>query len=382
VAAVQAAPAYLDRDATVDKVCALIAEAGRADARLIAFPEAFVPGFPHWVYLDRPEANEGYFLDLVREAVDVPGPSTERLGRAARAASAYVVLGVSERSRRSVGELFNTNLIFAPDGSLLGYHRKLMPTYAEKLIWSFGDGSTLRVYDTAVGRLGTLCCGENTNPLARFALIAQGEQIHVATYPARSADDAYDLRRAIEIRSAAHAFEGKCFVVVAGSVISDEMRQRLGDTPDKRRLLGERSATLTGIVGPEGGFVAGPAPGDRETIVYGEVALDRCVRAKRFHDLAGNYNRFDVFSLTVNRRPLAALREATESAEVAVEFGGIPETERRGVLAEPPAQPRGAPRLSGGDEQTGHETGDLVPREHDVPQQGPEHVRRQQRARR
>ncbi|MBI4607587.1 MAG: carbon-nitrogen hydrolase family protein [Candidatus Rokubacteria bacterium] len=310
-AAVQAAPVYLNCDATVDKACALIREAARSGARLVAFPEVFVPGFPHWIYLDRPQANEHYFVELVREAVDVPGPVTAKLGQAAREASAFVVIGVNERSRRSIGELFNTNLIFAPEGSLLGWHRKLMPTYAEKMIWSFGDGSTLRVYDTAVGRLGTLCCGENTNPLARFALIAQGEQVHVANYPARPAGDAFDLRRAIEIRSAAHAFEGKCFVVVAGSLISPGMREILGDTPEKRRLLGAGSATFTGIVGPDGTVIAGPAPDDAEEIVYGEIDLEAVIRPKIHHDVAGNYNRFDVLSLTLNRASLAAIREVT-----------------------------------------------------------------------
>ena len=128
VAAVQAAPVFLDRDATVDKACALIREAGRAGARLVAFPEVFVPGFPHWIYLDRPQANEHYFVELVREAVDVPGPATEALGRAAHDAGAWVVIGVNERRRRSAGELFNTNLVFGPDGALVGWHCKLMPT--------------------------------------------------------------------------------------------------------------------------------------------------------------------------------------------------------------------------------------------------------------
>jgi len=309
VAAIQAAPVFLDRDATVDKACALVREAGRAGAGLVALPEVFVPGFPHWIYLDRPQANEGYFVELVREAVDVPGPATEALGRAAREAGAWVVIGVNERSRRSAGELFNTNLIFSPDGALAGFHRKLMPTYAEKMIWSFGDGSTLRVYDTPLGRLGTLCCGENTNPLARFALIAQGEEIHVANYPARPAGDAVDLRYNIQIRSAAHAFEGKCYVVVAGSLISREMRERLGDTEDKRRLLGDGSQTFTGILGPNGKVVAGPAPDDTETIVYGAIDPDAVVRQKIHHDVAGNYNRFDVLSLVLNRAPLAAIRE-------------------------------------------------------------------------
>ncbi len=325
-AAVQAAPAYLDRDATVAKACALIREAGRAGARLIAFPEVFVPGFPHWIYLDRPQPNECHFVELVQEAVDVPGLATEELGRAARDASAYVVIGVNERSRRSVGELFNTNLIFAPDGSLLGWHRKLMPTYAEKMIWSFGDGSTLRVHDTAIGRLGTLCCGENTNPLARFALIAQGEQVHVANYPARPAGDVVDLRYNIQIRSAAHAFEGKCFVVVAGSLISPEMREFLGDTPEKRRLLGNGSQTFTGILGPNGKVLAGPAADDAEEIVYGTIDLGAIISQKIHHDVAGSYNRFDVLSLELNRSPLVAIRE-TAAASAGTEITG-PETWR------------------------------------------------------
>ncbi|MBI4179692.1 carbon-nitrogen hydrolase family protein, partial [bacterium] len=182
---------------------------------------------------------------------------------------------------------------------------------AEKMIWSFGDGSTLRVYDTPLGRLGTLCCGENTNPLARFTLIAQGEQIHVANYPARPAGDAVDLAYNIQIRAAAHAFEGKCYVVVAGSLISREMRERLGDTADKRRLLGDGSRTFTGLLGPDGKILAGPAPHDTETIVYGAVDLEAIVRQKIFHDVAGNYNRFDVFSLHVNRTPLTAIRDVS-----------------------------------------------------------------------
>ena len=309
VAAVQAAPVFLDRDATVEKACALVCEAGRAGARLVAFPEVFVAGFPHWIYLDRPQANEGFFVELVREAVDVPSAATEALGRAAREAGAYVVIGVNERSRRSAGELFNTNLVLSPDGVLLGWHRKLMPTYAEKMIWSFGDGSTLRVYETPIGRLGTLCCGENTNPLARFALIAQGEQIHVANYPARPAGDAVDLRYNIQIRSAAHAFEGNCFVVAAGSLINDAMRERLGDTAEKRKLLGNGSQTFTGILGPDGKVIAGPAADDTEVIVYGSIDLDSIIRQKIHHDVAGNYNRFDVLSLALNRTPLTAIRE-------------------------------------------------------------------------
>jgi len=175
------------------------------------------------------------------------------------------------------------------------------------MIWSFGDGSTLRVYETPIGRLGTLCCGENTNPLARFALIAQGEQIHVANYPARPAGDVVDLRYNIQIRSAAHAFEGNCFVVAAGSLISDEMRERLGDTAEKRKLLGNGSQTFTGILGPDGKVIAGPAQDNTEAIVYGSIDLQAIIRQKIHHDVAGNYNRFDVLSLALNRTPLTAI---------------------------------------------------------------------------
>ncbi|MBI2493965.1 MAG: carbon-nitrogen hydrolase family protein, partial [Candidatus Rokubacteria bacterium] len=174
--------------------------------------------------------------------------------------------------------------------------------------WSFGDGSTLRAHDTTIGRLGTLCCGENTNPLARFALIAQGEQVHVANYPARPAADAVDLRYNIQLRSAAHAFEGKCFVVVAGSLISPEMRERLGDTPEKRRLLGDGSQTFTGILGPTGKVIAGPAGPDAEEIVYGTIDLEAIIGQKILHDVAGNYNRFDVLSDLAAPRAAPAAR--------------------------------------------------------------------------
>jgi nitrilase len=341
-AAVQAAPVYLDRDATVDKIVALVHQAASAGAALVAFPEAFVPGFPHWIYLDRPHPNERYFVELVREAVDVPGPATEKIGAAARDAGVHVVVGVSERSRRSMAEIFNTNLIFGPDGALLGWHRKLMPTYAEKMIWSFGDGSTLRVHDTALGRLGTLLCGENTNPLARFALIAQGEQVHVANYPARPAGDAFDLARAIEIRSAAHAFEGKCFVVVSGSLIDAHIRERLGDTPDKRQLLGAGSATFTGIFGPDGKCLAGPAPADTETIVYAEVDLEAIIRPKMQHDVAGAYNRFDVLGLRLNPARLAAIHEtpAPDGPAGDVRGGTLVEALRRRVRSASPDELR------------------------------------------
>lgn len=175
-AAVQATPTMLDRDATVAHACRLIAEAASDGARLIAFPEAFVPTYPDWAWRTPPwrDGEAGWYGRLYDQAVTIPGPATTELGRAARAADAYVAIGVNERDG---GTLYNTLLWLQPDGEVLGAHRKLMPTGAERLVWGYGDGSTLRVHDTPVGRLGGLICWENYMPLARYALYQQGLEV-------------------------------------------------------------------------------------------------------------------------------------------------------------------------------------------------------------
>jgi len=184
-AAVQASPVFLNREATVDKACQLIREAGRNGARLVAFPEVFIAGYPYWIWLDSPLKHDKWFSQLFKEAVEIPGPSTDALCRAAKAADIYVVIGVNERIPANMGTMWNTNVIIDRHGTILGKHRKLVPTFAEKMIWSRGDGSGMNVWSMDIGRLGTLACGENSNTLARYALLAQGEQIHVAnsTHP-------------------------------------------------------------------------------------------------------------------------------------------------------------------------------------------------------
>ena len=220
-AAVQAAPVYLDTAATVEKACGLIAEAALNGARLIVFPEVFVPGYPYWNWTMTPGKGSPWFERLFRAAIDIPGPEVDALRTAAQAAGAQVVIGVNERDPFSMGTLYNSLLFIGGDGELLGVHRKLVPTWAEKLTWAGGDGSSLRVYDTPTGRIGGLACGENTNTLARFTLLAQGENVHCATYislPTAPAD--YDMVEAIKVRGAAHSFEGKVFTVVACSSIT------------------------------------------------------------------------------------------------------------------------------------------------------------------
>ena len=326
-AAIQAAPVFLNREATLEKTCRLIEEAGANGARLIAFPEVFIPAYPYWSRLDNPYRGHKYFRELVKNSVQIPSPATETLCQCARRIGAYVVMGVNERVPETLGTLYNTNLLIHPEGKILGIHRKLVPTFIEKITWGGGDGSTIKVYDTEIGKLGMLNCGENTNSLARFALIAQGEQIHVANYPGQPVgdDSRYDIRHAIEIRSAAHAFEGKLFNVVSCSLFSREMADLLGDTEEKRRMVNQGSNGLTAIYGPDGKHLAGPMDPNEEGMVFAEIDIEQIITQKLQHDIAGHYNRFDVLSLNLNRRPLKAIWETQGKEEAASERESLEE---------------------------------------------------------
>ncbi len=303
-AAVQVAPAYLDAAKTVAKVADIIAEAAANGASLVAFPEAFVPGYPYWNWTMTPVAGSPWFERLYRSAINLPGPEVDALRSAARRHGVTIVIGVNERGAHSMGLLYNTILTISSSGELLGVHRKLVPTWAEKLTWAGGDGSSLRVHDTEIGRLGVLACGENTNTLARFALLAQGEQVHVASYIALPvAPEDYDMADAIAIRTAAHAFEGKVFSVVSTSVVSREIIDVVaGDNEAVRAQLARRRNALSGIFGPDGRPVVEPLVDD-EGIVYAEVDLAKCIQPKQMHDIVGNYNRFDIFSLRLDATP-------------------------------------------------------------------------------
>ena len=303
-AAVQAAPAYLKPRATVDRAAALVAEAARNGASLVAFPEVFIAGYPYWNWIMTPLAGSEWFRRLHDTAVTVPGPEVATVAAAARRLGVLVVIGVNERSRRGVGTIYNTMLTIDDQGRLVGRHRKLVPTWAEKLTWTGGDGSSLVVHDTPLGPLGVMACGENTNPLARFALLEQGELVHVAGYIALpTAPDDYDMAAAIKTRTAAHSFEGKVFTVAACSTISDEIIAAMAPAgPEAQELLRRRNAAWSGICGPDGAVVGEPLI-DVEGIVYGEIDLSLCVEHNQMHNITGHYNRFDVFSFSVDRTP-------------------------------------------------------------------------------
>ncbi|RDV03269.1 carbon-nitrogen hydrolase family protein [Undibacter mobilis] len=312
-AAVQASPVFLDPDATVAKAAALIKEAAANGAKIVAFPEVFVPGYPYWNWITDPVTGSAWFEKLAKASILVPGPEIDVVRQAARDAGAYVVIGVNERSPVSLGAIFNTLVFIGPDGELLGKHRKLVPTWAEKLTWTGGDGSSLKVYDTAVGPLGALACGENTNTLARFSLLAQGELVHVASYISLPvAPPEYDMAEAIKLRAIAHSFEGKLFTIVSCSTVSEEIITAMESvTPQARKLLQRKSSAFSGIIGPDG-RVVGNSLIDDEGIVYADIDLNRCIQPKQMHDIVGHYNRFDVFNFSVNGRPLAPMTWAGE----------------------------------------------------------------------
>lgn len=316
-ATVQAAPVFLDTAATVDKVCALIAEAAGNGARLVAFPEVFVSAYPYWSWVMTPVEGSAWFEKLARSAIEIPGPEIARIAQAAARHEINVVIGVNERRRHSVATIYNTLVIISDEGRILGRHRKLVPTWAEKLTWAPGDASALRVHETSIGPLGALACGENTNTLARFSLLAQGELVHVASYIALPvAPPDYDMAEAIKVRAAAHCFEGKVFTIVSCSTVSEEIVEAMSAShPQARELLSRPNSAFSGFLGPDGRVIGEPLI-DVEGIAYAEIDLTRTIQPRQMHDITGHYNRFDIFDLRVNRKALQPVRFDDQDAPV------------------------------------------------------------------
>jgi nitrilase len=295
-------PVFLDAEKTIDKACALIDEAAANGASLIAFPETYVPCFPLWSSLRAPAFSHDYFRRLAANSVHVPGPEVRRIAEVARRRNVMVSLGVNEGTTASVGCLWNTNLLIGPDGRLLNHHRKIVPTYFEKLTWANGDGAGLRVVETPLGRIGTLICGENSNALARHTLMSQGEQVHIANYPAAWLNGGgYSLAEAIRIRAEAHCIEAKVFTIVSSMYLTDKVKDLLAEGDMKlRALMDEAPRNESMVMGPNAELKS-TIMRDEEGIAYADIDLEDCVVPKQFHDFAGYYNRFDIFKLTVDR---------------------------------------------------------------------------------
>ena len=318
VAVVQAAPVVFNRERTLEKVRDLAAEAARKGAQLVLFPEAFVSGYPRGldfgaVFGSRTEAGRDDFQRYWESSVDVPGPAVDELGRTAKRNGIYLVIGVIERDR---GTLYCCVLFFAPDGSLMGKHRKVMPTGSERLVWGFGDGSTLPVFDTQVGKLGAVICWENYLPLMRAAMYAKGIEIYCA--PTADFRDSW-------IASMRHiAVEGRCFVLSC-----NQFNRRRDFPSDYRSIYGDDPDTIISrggscVVDPFGNFLAGPNF-EGEGILYSLLDFALIVRGKYDLDVVGHYARPDIFQLHVDEQPKQPVtihgKEASEERELKTETG-------------------------------------------------------------
>lgn len=308
VAAAHAASVYMNKAACVDKACAFIAEAAANGAELVIFPESFIPGFPVWAALWAPIYNHDWFKLMVENSVMIDGPEITAIRCAARRHGILVSLGFSEGTPASVGCIWNSNVLISEQGTVLNHHRKLVPTFYEKMVWSPGDGHGLRVADTRIGKIGTLICGENTNPLAKYTLAAQGEQIHISAWPAiwptrKPGGQNFDNLAANRIRAGAQCFEAKVFGILNAGFMDDSMIDLLSASGDAQAIevLHNSPRAATQFLDPTGASI-GDLLQNEEGLAYATFDLNDCVEPKQFHDIAGYYNRFDVFDLTIDRR--------------------------------------------------------------------------------
>jgi predicted amidohydrolase len=338
VAACHASPVFLNARKTTDKAILLIKQAASKEANVVVFPETYISAFPFWSSVRPPTENHSLFQRMVQESVYADGDEIEAIRETAKSTSTLVSIGFSEKSRHSNGCLFNSNLIIGEDGQVLVHHRKLVPTFFEKLTWSPGDGHGLRVAETRFGRIGTLVCGENTNALARYSLIAQAQQVHISTWPAiwptrtlpKSAEASeqeqshktitrranYDNLAANKTRAAAHCFEAKCFGVACSGHLGEDAIQTVIDGASQPDMVAGTLRAMpragTFFLDPTGAplpsFIQAGAEReyvdilqDREGILYADMDLDDCIEGKQYHDVVGGYQRLDVFDLNVDR---------------------------------------------------------------------------------
>ncbi|MFQ5486849.1 MAG: carbon-nitrogen hydrolase family protein [Gammaproteobacteria bacterium] len=306
IAVVQESPILLQRDKTIEMAVGLVEEAAEGGAELVVFPEAFISGYPAWIWRLRPGSDWGIseelHVRLSNSSVDIDNNELSPLCEAAQKNKITIVCGLNERDgRHGGGTIYNTVVIIGEDGSILNRHRKLMPTNPERMVWGFGDGSGLNVVDTAVGKVGTLLCWENYMPLARYALYSQGIEVYVA--PTYDSGDGW-------LGTMQHiAREGRCWVIGAGVALTrDDLPS---DFPEKGSLYPDTGNWINAgdslVVAPGGGIVAGPMR-EEKGLLFAEIDSGCVASSKRALDVAGHYSRPDVFTLNVNTQPQSPVK--------------------------------------------------------------------------
>ncbi len=336
VAAVQIAPVLEDGTGTVEKVCMAIRDAGVQGVQLAVFPETFVPYYPYFSFVSPPVKMGAEHMRLYTNAVTVPGPITAAVAEAARAAGMVVVLGVNERDH---GSLYNTQIIFDADGSMLLKRRKITPTFHERMVWGQGDGAGLRVVETAVGRVGALACWEHYNPLARYALMAQHEEIHCAQFPGSMVGPIFTDQMEVTIRH--HALESGCFVVNATGWLTDA--QIAAITPDPALQKALRGGCCSAIVSPEGVHLAPPLK-EGEGMVVADLDMALITKRKRMMDSVGHYARPELLSLLHDTRPAEPVQSRNPVAwsephvDPSLSVAGDPAVDYRDPVARPAAR--------------------------------------------
>ena len=318
LAAVQAAPVYFDREASTEKACQLIIQAGEKGADLAAFGETWLPGYPF--FHGSPLLNQGRVTYLAN-AVEIPSPTTDRLCEAARKGNVDVAIGIAEIDPITRGTVYCTLLFIGRDGEILGRHRKLKPTGAERTVWGEGDGVGLSAYERSYGRISGLNCWEHRMVLPGYALMAEGTQIHVASWPFSSRLDPV-LNKSLLI-SQAFACQGSCYVIATGALLRPEdVQETYRDLAVSRveGWIGDRQGGCS-IITPMGDVIAQAAPGE-ETVLTVSVSLETVLESKAWIDVGGHYSRPDVLQLLINRRPLERIVEMSTDNHTQFPIGG------------------------------------------------------------